>query len=687
MHPKTLLTFLILTTAHFSWAQNLKNNWYFGRGAALSFQTGSAAVLSDNVLNQYNRASATANHPLSGNMLFYTNGFEIRNAQHQKIAQIDSGKTVFDVLILNHPKNNYEWYLITLAGNGGPTGQKELCLYNITVTPNSETVYINSVGVIYQGVLSKLTAVHNCSNGGFWVLSFNESQNQIAAFSLNSEGMAATPVVSTIAQKISVVGDMVSNSDGSLLAISEYANDADFAQVLVLSIDNKCGLLREHRVFTRDRGEYAYGLAWSPNDQYLYITYSVGESELLQYDIQSGAAVIIRKEPNNLNELQLGPDGKIYIATHTGGIPGSRIDVINKPNESGAACEYESGALDLGNGISSNFHFPNFIQDYTYNECFEIKPQVEITESCEGLPFEIEVTSNVDEYDAFYWKINGVFYFGNEISIRNLAAGTYNYKFYWEFCNDLDSVVGEFTISEPLDFSIGNDTSICLFDSVQIGFETNNEATYQWNLVNSTEPFFYVKDTGRYCLTINQDGCKSTSCVNIDHNPSLWATLGDEYFLCPFKNELVRLDAGKGFSKYLWFPTEDSTQWIEVAELGDYFVVVDDFRGCSTSDSTEVKRRCPPTLYFPNAFSPNGDGLNDSFAGIGEDVIDYHLQIYNRWGQCIFESFDQNEQWNGTFKDAKCPVDQYLYKCSYSGFITKDRKRSFFTTGKVRIVR
>ncbi|MFY0674994.1 MAG: gliding motility-associated C-terminal domain-containing protein [Bacteroidia bacterium] len=671
----------------FCMGQTLKNNWYFGRGAAMSFDSGSPTVLSDNVLTQYNRASATANHPLSGKMLFYTNGFEIRNSAHLQIAQIDSGKSNFDVLILNHPQNNYEWYLLTLSGNGGPTGQKDLSLYNITVTPNSETISINSVGVIYRGNISGLTAVHNCANGAFWVLSFNTANNAIEAFALDSDGMAPSPVVSPISQKLSAIGDLVSNSDGSLLAISEYANDADFAQVVVLKVDNMCGILQDHKVFTRNNGEYAYGLAWSPNDQYLYVTYSVGVSQLVQIDIENETSDLIRQEPYNLNELQLGPDGKIYVATHTVGIPGSRVDVINKPNEFGSGCEYEYGALNLGNGISSNFHFPNFIQDYTYEECFNEEPKIEILSSCQGKPFEIEVKSNTGSIGTFYWEINEVFYFGTKISVNNLEAGTYKYKFYWEYCNSFDSVEGDFSITQPLDFSLGKDTSICLQDSLRIGFSASNSAKYEWSHGNFTDSFVYVSDTGSYCLSIDIDGCKSSHCIDIAHHESIWASLGDEYFLCPFNNELVQLDAGKGFSQYLWYPTGDSTQWIEVAELGEYFVMVDDFRGCSTSDSTEVKRRCPPSLYFPNAFSPNGDGLNDSFAGTGEDITDYHLQVYNRWGQCVFETFDLQTQWDGAFRGVLSPVDQYLYKCTYSGYISKDRKRTFFISGRVRVVK
>ena len=67
--------------------------------------------------------------------------------------------------------------------------------------------------------------------------------------------------------------------------------------------------------------------------------------------------------------------------------------------------------------------------------------------------------------------------------------------------------------------------------------------------------------------------------------------------------------------------------------------------------------------FIPNSFSPNGDGLNDYFGAIGiANVRDYNLQIYNRWGELIFESFDPNFKWDGTFHNLYCPDGVYVWK-------------------------
>jgi gliding motility-associated-like protein len=69
------------------------------------------------------------------------------------------------------------------------------------------------------------------------------------------------------------------------------------------------------------------------------------------------------------------------------------------------------------------------------------------------------------------------------------------------------------------------------------------------------------------------------------------------------------------------------------------------------------------TLYIPNAFSPNGSGLNDEFFVKGENIDKFDMKIYNRWGNLIFSTTDINEHWKGTVKGGSeiAPVDVYVY--------------------------
>ncbi len=84
----------------------------------------------------------------------------------------------------------------------------------------------------------------------------------------------------------------------------------------------------------------------------------------------------------------------------------------------------------------------------------------------------------------------------------------------------------------------------------------------------------------------------------------------------------------------------------------------------SMSNETEVT----PTMYIyvPNSFTPNGDGLNDLFFVQGEAIQTFTMQVFNRWGDLIFESNDVNSGWDGKFNGKLVPQGAYVYKLSAS---------------------
>jgi gliding motility-associated-like protein len=75
-------------------------------------------------------------------------------------------------------------------------------------------------------------------------------------------------------------------------------------------------------------------------------------------------------------------------------------------------------------------------------------------------------------------------------------------------------------------------------------------------------------------------------------------------------------------------------------------------------------------FYLPNAFTPNGDGLNDSFGVIQiyDYVSRYHMSIYNRWGQMIFETSNINNGWDGIYQGEPCMGGAYIYRIVYEEF-------------------
>jgi len=99
-----------------------------------------------------------------------------------------------------------------------------------------------------------------------------------------------------------------------------------------------------------------------------------------------------------------------------------------------------------------------------------------------------------------------------------------------------------------------------------------------------------------------------------------------------------------------------------------YSVTVTDANSCSATDTILIKTICNDKNYwFPNTFSPNGDGVNDYFYPRGTSLYNIQsLTIFNRWGQMVYQrrDFPANDQsmgWDGTFAGKPAPADAYVY--------------------------
>ena len=93
----------------------------------------------------------------------------------------------------------------------------------------------------------------------------------------------------------------------------------------------------------------------------------------------------------------------------------------------------------------------------------------------------------------------------------------------------------------------------------------------------------------------------------------------------------------------------------------EYTVTVTYNQGCVVSASIRINANGKPPIYVPNAFTPNGDGVNDEWLVFGTGVKDIKATVFNRWGEKVFESDDQSQGWDGVYRGQAQPPGVYVY--------------------------
>lgn len=151
-------------------------------------------------------------------------------------------------------------------------------------------------------------------------------------------------------------------------------------------------------------------------------------------------------------------------------------------------------------------------------------------------------------------------------------------------------------------------------------------------------------------------------CKHIVVVPAPTVDLGPDRNIC--EGETITLDATLAGATYTW--QDSSTDSIFVArDPGLYWVHVT-YDNCTAGDTVLITE-CPAELWFPSAFTPNGDGVNDLFRPKGIKIAKFHMTIYSRWGQMLFESDDMETGWNGSVNGSLCPADTYTFIATYEG--------------------
>lgn len=208
---------------------------------------------------------------------------------------------------------------------------------------------------------------------------------------------------------------------------------------------------------------------------------------------------------------------------------------------------------------------------------------------------------------------------------------------------------------------LGPDRSLCVSSAAIITPGVFN--SYLWH-DNSTLPSFIVNTIGHYWVkVIDANNCSATDTLNviaIDTVPKNF--LPPDQKIC-YGGALKIVVPG--YIDYTW-SDNSKADFFTVSSFGTFYLTVRDFNNCIGTDSITIQRaNCIP-IGIPNAFTPNGDGLNDVFKPTINQAIQYFsFEVFNRYGQMVFNTREYGTGWDGTYKGKKQPAGSYVYRIKF----------------------
>lgn len=251
-------------------------------------------------------------------------------------------------------------------------------------------------------------------------------------------------------------------------------------------------------------------------------------------------------------------------------------------------------------------------------------------------------------------------------TINNLVAGNYTVIVSGtNVCPTTASIV----LTEPakLAASIEVTNALCGKTNGRANaFVTGGITPYQyaWSNGGTTNPQANLA-AGLYSLTVKDDNnCTANAQATVkDSVKDIALFLGNDTSFCP-GNQTI-LSAGS-FANYLWQDNSTAATFT-VTQTGKYYVQVADADGCTKSDTILVTVDCSD-VYFPTAFTPNGDNRNKLFGPIGNiaSITSFTMNVYGRWGELLFSSTNPYHKWDGKFKGIDADDGTYVWFAVYS---------------------
>ncbi len=380
--------------------------------------------------------------------------------------------------------------------------------------------------------------------------------------------------------------------------------------------------------------------------------------------------------------IHLLPTGQLLVGITTRKYP----DIIPYPDREGAACGYEPESFYIPwdsidqsayNGFpidSFDIYDPYFPdEDYIPFGAY-YNPGVQVVQgrtACAGVPHAVKA----DYYRDFIrmeWKVSDpsgkVVYVSYADSFRFTPAdtGTYRTTLYYRWsCNLLDSAHSNFRVQAIRTPPPLPDTVLCYGQQFLLRSDSSygqrSTSWYHNNRYVQQGDTLRVGEAGMYRRRLDFGCTAMEDTFEVKVIPEPARPVDEMYVICKDRNSTFITVNPPPATAVSW-NTGARGRILEVDTPGNYWVNLKN-RCYDSTWQFRVREEIPGyTLLIPNAFSPNGDALNETFQITGlEELESYRCEIYNRWGEMVFSTTDKKTFWDGTINGKPAPKGVYIY--------------------------
>ncbi len=329
-----------------------------------------------------------------------------------------------------------------------------------------------------------------------------------------------------------------------------------------------------------------------------------------------------------------------------------------------------AGCVDTAIAVIGNDGTPHLIiANYTPPTCYgDSNGSVTLTGTGGSFPYKYSLDNST---------------FTTIAQINNISGG--NYIIY---IRDANSCTNDTTVSfsQPAKVLLITNSileKICYSDTISVQLQTQNgiqPLTYNSNGgAFSSGSYFNNLAVGQYTYIVkDKNNCADTLDITVTGPtaPLQNTTLKQDVDCFKENNGFIHTNTqgGWGSYTYMWSNGSNLSQLDNITS-NTYHVTITDVKGCKVEDNITILQRYCCDAVVPNAFTPNNDAKNETLKVLGISDVEYmHFQIYNRWGELVFQTKDITKGWDGTYKGMPAPIETYYFQLSYKCKTLPDKK-------------